>query len=316
MVGAILVYNDTIIGEGWHELFGGSHAEVNAINSVNADQKIQIKNSTMFVSLEPCNFVGKTPACSELILKNEIKDLVISNIDHTPEVSGKSIEYLRSKGVQVSSGVLETEGKELSKFRNTFVDKNRPYIQIKYAVSHDGYIGKRKSRILLSNKLSDRFVHQLRSKTDAVLIGTVTAITDNPMLNTRYWPGKSPLKILIDPNLRVPLSNNVFAGTAKIKVFNNIKNEKQDHIEWHQIGKNENMIDVILSTLYNENIGTLLIEGGANTIQQFIDRGLYDEIYRIKTSKELNSGIKEPIINEVFSDYLRLEGDIIQRFLT
>ena len=314
MVGAVLVHNDLIIGESWYKYYGGPHAEVNAINSVTPENQHLIKDATLFISLEPCNFYGKTPACTEFILKNNIKKVVISNLDHTAEVSGKSVDYLRSKGVNVTTDLLEKEGSEIAKYRNISVDHKRPFIQIKYAVSADGYIGLPGEQVMLSNDWSNRFVHNLRSKADAILIGKNTALVDNPNLNTRYWPGKSAVKVLIDPNLAIPADNNIFKNTAKLYIFNTLKTEVKDHIHWIKLSNDDTLLNNVLLKLYEEGIGILLVEGGTITIQKFIDQGLFDEVFVLNTPKILTRGIPQPIINVDFRSILKLGNDRINIF--
>jgi len=314
MVGAVLVHKEIIIGEGWHQIYGGPHAEVNAINSVPKDQQHLIKDSTLYISLEPCNFYGKTPPCTELILKNNIKNVVISTLDHTAEVSGKSLDFLRSQGIIVITGVLEKEGNEIAKYRNTVVDYKRPFIQIKYAVSADGYIGIKENQISLSSELSNRFVHKMRSRVDAILIGKHTALIDNPFLNTRLWPGKSPIKVLIDPKLEVPMDSNLFKGSSKVYIFNLIEDGVLDNINKVRIDNRDKFLKSLLYKLYELGIGILLVEGGSATIQHFIDKDLFDEIIIINTPKILKNGIQQPEINVALNSILKLDKDNINSY--
>lgn len=311
MVGSILVNNDMIIGEGWHQYYGGPHAEVNAINSVSLSNKKLIKDSTLFISLEPCNFYGKTPPCTELIIENQIKKVVISNLDHTTQISGKSVNYLRSNGISVITNILNSEGEEISKYRNIIVDNKRPFIQIKYAVSADGYIGNNYNQISISNKLSKRFVHQLRAKADAILIGKNTAIIDNPYLTTRHWPGNNPIRILIDPDLIVPVDNHLFNSSSRVYVFNSVETKVIKNISWVKLDMNKEFLNNMLNKLYQVGIGILIVEGGSETIQHFINNKLYDEIYEINSMVVLNNGVIKPKINCTFKKEINLKDDII-----
>lgn len=311
MVGCILVYEDMIIGEGWHQYYGGPHAEVNAINSVSSSNKNLIKDSTLFISLEPCNFYGKTPPCTELIIDNQIKKVVISNLDHTTQISGKSIKYLRTKGISVITNILHSEGADISKYRNTIVDYKRPFIQIKYAVSSDGYMGENYKQISISNKLSKRFVHQLRAKSDAILIGKNTALIDNPYLTTRNWPGNNPIRILIDPDLIVPLNNHLFNSSSKVYIFNSVETKVSNNIYWEKLDMNKEFLNNMLNKLYQDGIGILIVEGGSKTIQHFIDKQLYDEIYEINSIVVLNNGVIKPKINCAFKKVINLKDDFI-----
>ncbi len=294
MVGALLVHNERIIGEGFHEYYGGPHAEVNAINSVKICDRELIPSSTLYISLEPCNFYGKTPACTQLIIDKSIKNVTISDIDHTTEVSGNSVEFLRRNNVEVNQEFFGAEEYNPVRFRNIFTRLKRPYIIVKYACSRHGYIGDGISKIWLSNAMSNRFSHLLRSYCDGILIGKQTALIDEPSLTTRLVPGKSPVKILIDPNLEVPNTNNFFNSKDRIIVFNYLKCEFYGNIEFIKINSDYRKMNQMLTALYERNIGILMVEGGTKTIQQFINQNLYDEVYEIKTDNDLNFGIEKP----------------------
>lgn len=299
MVGAILVYNDLIIGEGFHKKYGEAHAEVNCVNSVKEDDEHLIEKSILFVSLEPCAHFGKTPPCTNLIIQKKIKKVVIGCQDIFKEVSGKGIQKLNDAGIEVILGVLQKECLELNKRFFTFHQKQRPYIILKWAQSINGKIGSLKGeRILISNDYSNRVVHKWRSEEAAILVGTNTALNDNPSLTTRLWKGKNPVRIVIDKELKLPSSLKVFNNDTDTIIFNKIKNGSDSNIRFIKIDP-DNFLQFILHSLYNLNIQSVLVEGGAKTLQSFIDKGLWDET-RVITNKKLiiEEGVDAPQLKE------------------
>lgn len=316
MVGAVIVHNNLILGEGFHANYGGPHAEVNAFNSVKPEDLKFLKVATLYVSLEPCNFYGKTPPCSELILKSLIKNVTISDIDFTKEVNGNSLIYLKQKGINIVLNKITLPEFSATRFRNIFVVHQRPYIVLKFAESSDGFIGASSSRSILSNEMSNRFVHLLRSKCDAILIGKNTAILDEPSLNTRLVPGRSPIKILIDPQLQVPRDNNFYKSGGKIIVFNVIRNQHENNIEYIKIENPSKFVHEAMKSLFVRNIGILLVEGGSFTLQEFINNQCYDEIYKIVTQKVLGSGVQSPTIPDTFKLIHQFRDDNIYKSFT
>lgn len=294
MVGSLIVYNQRIIGEGFHQYFGMEHAEVNAVNSVKNSEKFYLPQSTLFISLEPCNFHGKTPACTDLILKTGFKKIFVANLDKTPGIDGQSLKMLESKGID--SQLLEIELPEYNpvRFRNVNAALQRPYIVLKYAASADGFIGSPEQRIKLSNALSDRFVHLLRAHSDAILIGKNTALTDQPLLTTRLVPGRSPVKVLIDPKMEVPLNNMFFSTEGKKFVYNNLESKQLGDIHFIKIAPGNSFLTNVLEDLYQRGTGILLVEGGSKTLTKFAEEELFDEVYEIRTPKILNGGIRKP----------------------
>ncbi len=259
MVGAILVYNDLIIGEGFHKKYGEAHAEVNCVNSVKEDKEHLIEKSILFVSLEPCAHFGKTPPCTNLIIQKKIKKVVIGCQDIFKEVSGKGIQKLNDAGIEVVLGVLQKECLELNKRFFTFHQKQRPYIILKWAQSINGKIGSLKGeRILISNDYSNRVVHKWRSEEAAILVGTNTALNDNPSLTTRLWKGKNPVRIVIDKELKLPSSLKVFNNDTDTIIFNKIKNGSDSNIRFIKIDS-DNFLQFILHSLYNLNIQSVLV---------------------------------------------------------
>ena len=295
MVGAVLVYDDKIIGEGYHKKYGEAHAEVNCINSVEEKNKHLIEKSTIYVSLEPCAHYGKTPPCADLIIKNNIPKVVIGTKDIYKEVAGAGIEKLKNAGIEVLTGVLENECIDLNKRFFTFHQKQRPYIILKWAQSANGKIGSANNeRILISNDYSNRLVHRWRSEESAILVGTNTALKDNPSLTTRLWKGKNPIRIVIDKNLKLPHELKIFSKTTNTIIFNSLKNTIEENVEYIKL-ENKNFLEEILRTLYKLNIQSVLVEGGAKTLQSFIDKGLWDEA-RIITNEGMiiENGISSP----------------------
>lgn len=317
MVGAVLVHDNTIIGEGFHAFYGGPHAEVNAVNSVLPENRPYIPHSTLYVSLEPCCFHGKTPACTSLILEQKIPRVIISTTDHTPEVSGQGVNILRQAGVQVITGILEEQGQSLSRFRNTTVTKSRPYIILKFAQTANGFFtSKEPSPYWITNPLTSRLNHKWRSEIDGILVGTNTAKTDNPSLTNRYYTGKNPTRIVIDRNLELSSNAHLFSPPTPTLIVC----EKPDlsinfpsHISLLSLPFDSNFEKELLNQLLvRHNIGILLIEGGAITLSRFIQQRLWDEARVLKGSGSLNDGIKAPIIPGKISETLKIHTDTLE----
>ena len=298
MVGAVLVYQNTIIGEGYHQQYGQAHAEVNCINSVSEAHKALIEKSTLYVSLEPCAHHGKTPPCADLIIKNNIPNVVIACRDIYTEVDGKGIQKLQQAGINIITGVLEKEAQELNKRFFTFHTKKRPYIILKWAQSNDAKIAESNfSAVKITNDTTNRLVHQWRSQEAAILVGANTALHDNPKLTTRFWKGKNPVRLVIDRQLKLPASLHLFDGAVETIVFNQIKESEENGIVFHKLGDSENIIPGLLNALYRLNIQSVFIEGGAILLQSFIDHHCWDEA-RVIINEELNigEGIKAPLL--------------------
>ena len=298
MVGAVLVYENKIIGEGYHQQYGQVHAEVNCINSVAVEQTLQIDRSTLYVSLEPCAHIGKTPPCADLIIKNKIPNVVIGCRDSYTEVDGKGIAKLKAAGVHVTVGVLEKEALDLNKRFFTFHNQRRPYIILKWAQTNDGKIaGKAGERVFISNEFTNRLVHQWRSEEAAIMVGTTTALKDDPALTPRLYPGKNPLRIVIDMQLKLPRSLQLFDSAAKTIVFNAQKHQEGEIVSFYKINTKEKIIPEILLALYSLQIQSVIIEGGAQLLQSFIDANLWDEARVItNTGLEIGAGINAPVL--------------------
>lgn len=295
MVGALLVYDNKIIGEGYHKKYGEAHAEVNCINSVLPENKILVEKGTLYVSLEPCSHYGKTPPCSDLIIKNKIKKVVIGCKDSYEEVAGRGIQKLQDAGVEVVVGVLENECRELNKRFFCFHEKKGPYVILKWAQSANDKIGASNGeRTLISNDYSNRMVHKWRSEEAGILIGTNTAMKDDPSLTTRLWEGKNPVRIVIDKDLKLSSKLKVFDGKAPTIFFNKAKNAIDGNLQFVKID-GDRFLEQLLHSLYEKNIQSILVEGGSKTLQTFIDAGLWDEA-RIITNEEMiiENGIAAP----------------------
>ena len=315
MVGAVLVHEGRIIGEGYHEKYGEAHAEVNCINSVSENDRALIEKSSLYVSLEPCSHFGKTPPCTDLIIRHKIHTVIVGCTDSFEEVNGKGIEKLKYAGVDVSTGMLENKCRELNKRFFTFHEKKRPYIILKWAQSMNGKLGSgTTNRITISNEYTNRLVHKWRGEEAGILIGTNTAVYDDPALTNRLWEGNNPVRLVIDSNLRLPLSLHVFDGSVRTIVFNFIKHEEAENLLYYQL--HGDLLSAIMLALYELNIQSILVEGGAELLQSLIDVGLWDEA-RVIINPQLNieNGVESPQLKN--AELIRqdnLEGDLISYY--
>ena len=314
LVGCVIVYDDKIIGEGFHQEFGKAHAEVNAIESVT--DKTLLSKSTLYVSLEPCSHHGKTPPCVDLIIKHKIPHVVIGCADTFSEVNGKGIAALKNAGIKVTLNVLEEECRNLNKRFFTYHEKKRPYIILKWAQSKDGFIGKRNvtEPVSISNEFSKTLSHKWRSEEAAIMIGTNTAIADNPQLNTRLWNGKNPLRIAIDKDLKTPSTHHLFSGEQPTLIFNAFKNEKKENTEFIKIGFSANSLKTILNDIYKRQINSVIVEGGTNLLSQFIEQNLWDEARVFTSPVYLKEGIPTPVFNFPAHSTENIMGDQLQFF--
>lgn len=295
MVGAVIVCDGRIIGEGFHRRCGGPHAEVNAINSV--QDKHLLCRSTIYVSLEPCAHYGKTPPCADLIIKSGIPRVIIGCTDPFAKVNGLGIKKLQDAGCEVQVGVLEEECRELNRRFFTFHQEHRPWITLKWAQSKDGIIGG-DERIIFSNALTQTLVHRLRARRQAILVGTRTALMDNPTLTTRYWSGPNPLRLTIDRHNILPATLHLKDGSTPTHIYH------------------EESIKEILQDLYARSIQSLLVEGGARLLQSFIDKGLWDEARIEEAPFCLGEGVTAPILkNEQLQSEQNIGGNLVQQYL-
>ncbi len=295
LVGAVIVHNNKIIGEGFHKKAGENHAEINAINSVENPEILP--ESTIYVSLEPCAHFGKTPPCSLKLKEIGFKKVVIGAMDSHDKVNGKGKKILQDAGIETISGILEKECRELNKRFFTFHEKKRPYLILKWAESNDGFIDRDFKPTKISNKLASQFVHQLRSEEHAILVGTQTALNDNPSLTTRLIDGRNPVRILLDFDMKVPRDFKIYNDEAPTLVFNQEKDADEGNVKFIKISK-ENFLEDLLQKLYENQIQSVLVEGGSRTLQTFIDANLWDEAIIIKNENLfLENGTKAPIYN-------------------
>lgn len=311
-VGCVIVHDNKIIGEGWHQKFGEPHAEVNAINSV-SDAKL-LKESTVYVNLEPCSHFGKTPPCADLLVKHSVKKVVIANPDSNPLVAGKGIKKLLDDGIEVVTGVLEKEGRELNKRFFTSIEKQRPYIILKWAQTADGFIARKNYESKwISNELSRQLVHRWRSEEDAVLVGTKTATHDNPSLTVRDWTGRNPSRIIIDRFLRLNDHLHVFDGKEKTLCYNVLKHEEKENLLLIRI-EEENFITHLVKDLVKQKIQSVIVEGGAQTLQLFIDLNLWDEARVFTSSRLFHEGIPSPKLKGVKKAQEQIQSDALEIF--
>lgn len=304
MVGAVLVYKDVIIGEGYHARYGEAHAEVNCLNSVKEADKHLIEQATLYVSLEPCAHHGKTPPCTDLIIKHKIPKVVIANIDTFDAVNGKGIQKLSANNIEVTTGVLADEAKLLNQHFFYAHQHKRPYITLKFAQSNDGYIGVRHQEIAISNAAAKRYTHLLRSQHQSILVGKNTVLSDNPQLTIRYGNGKNPTRIIIGKASDFPNDFTIFNSDAST-IF--LLNEEKNNITIDEIGE----------LLYHQNIISVLVEGGRATLQQFIDAGFWNEAHVITSNENINTmyatseRIKTPTLIGSIINKIELENNFV-----
>ncbi len=320
LVGAVVVHNGKITGEGYHAEYGKAHAEVNAINNVK-NHKL-LPDSTLYVSLEPCCHHGKTPPCTDLIIKKGIKNVVVGMQDPFPDVAGRGIQILKDNGINVISNVLQKECKELNKRFITYYDKKRPYIILKWAQTADGFIDINRDKTItkrptwITSQNLKMLVHKWRHQEDAIMVGTNTAIADNPMLNIRNWKGKNPLRVVIDKNLKLPKSLSIFNKSASTIVFNSIKNSENDNISFLKINFNgNNTVKQILDELYKRKIQSLIVEGGRYLLQSFIDEGLWDEARIFKGGQTFGDGVEAPLIKPGKIQNFEINNELVIRLI-
>lgn len=312
IVGAVLVYEDKIIGEGYHQTYGMAHAEINCLYSVSLENKHLIPLSVLYVSLEPCAHFGKTPPCTNRIIAEKIKQVVIGSIDPFSKVNGRGIVQLKAAGICVVTGVLKNECDELNKRFFCLQETKRPYIILKWAQTANKKMAfKNGERLMISNSITQRLVHKWRTEEDAIMVGTKTALLDNPMLDTRFFPGKMPLRIVPDKDLKLPLHLNIFNKKQRTIIFNEKINEEQDFISYQKIDiDSEHSMQRMLQKCASENIQSILVEGGVALLKNFIKENLWDEM-RVITNENLHveEAIDAPEINgillkseQIFSD--------------
>ncbi|NVO04151.1 MAG: bifunctional diaminohydroxyphosphoribosylaminopyrimidine deaminase/5-amino-6-(5-phosphoribosylamino)uracil reductase RibD [Bacteroidetes bacterium] len=316
MVGSVIVYDNDIIGEGFHQKFGEAHAEVNAINSV--VDKSNLSKATLYVNLEPCSHYGKTPPCADLIIEYKIPKVVIGCIDSFSEVSGKGVEKLINAGIEVVTGVLERESRELNQRFFTFHEKKRPYIILKWAQTKDGFIDiirnkdSAKQPTWITGDSLKTLVHKWRTEEQSIMVGTNTALKDNPQLTARKWQGKNPLRIVLDRNLSLTKSLFLFDNETETLVFTSKESTTIEKTTFVNIDFSKNILPLVLNELYNRDIQSLIVEGGTHLLQSFIDFNLWDEARVLIGDKYFANGVKAPILNESLYSTTSYERDELQ----
>ena len=303
MVGAVVVHKGKIIGEGWHRKAGELHAEPNAIRSV-IDPDL-LKESTLYVNLEPCSHYGKTPPCADLIIDKHIPRVVVGCVDACPLVAGKGISRLRAAGIHVTIGVEEAACLDLNRaYFNFFINK-RPYVILKWAQTADGFMdisrvpGEQNCALKISTSFTQLISHKLRSECDAILVGTKTAVLDNPSLNVRAWTGNNPIRMLIDRGLILPVDYNLLNGEIQTIVFTEKPSSKKGNISWIHLDFETSVVEQIIDKLYTLNIHTLLVEGGAFLLDSFLKSGLWNEIHVETSALHIDKGVSVPDISDL-----------------
>ncbi len=320
LVGSVIVHNHKIIGEGYHQKLGGPHAEVNAISAVK--DKALLSEATIYVNLEPCAHYGKTPPCADLIVSHKFKRVVISNRDPFEQVDGKGIERLLNAGIEVKSGVLEQEGRWLNRRFFTFHEKQRPYVILKFAQTIDSYLDSFRTEddhekpLKITGDEMNRMVHKWRSEEASILVGRNTVLLDNPTLTTRLWPGKNPLRLVIDPELQIKNDKTVMSDGGHTWIFNGIKTDYcENNLCYIQINDAREFHAEILSYLHKSNIQSVIIEGGAATLARCIEAEVWDEARIITGQTRIGEGISAPDINGELLSFESIGNDFLQVYL-
>lgn len=317
MVGSVIVYNDKIIGEGWHQKAGEPHAEVNAIKSVR--DKSLLKKATIYVSLEPCSHYGKTPPCSNLIIESGIKRVVIGTVDPFSEVSGKGIKKLLDAGCEVIVGVRETECRELNKRFFTYHIQKRPYIILKWASSSDGFLSPlsvtvKRQPVWITNCYSKQLVHKWRAEEEAIMVGTNTAVRDNPKLNTRLWRGEHPIRVVLDRKLRIPTDSHLFDDSIKTVIITENKSPERTsgNVIFEIIDFNKDLPTQICEVLWRHEVQSVIIEGGRQTLQTFIDSEKWDEARLFIGQVQFGEGTRAPVFSGKLVSEEKIASDILK----
>lgn len=317
-VGAVIVYQNKIIGEGFTSPHGENHAEVNAINAV--ENKSLLKEATIFVTLEPCSHFGKTPPCADLIVKHQLKQVIIGCLDSNSLVAGKGVSHLENAGINVIVGVLETECRMHHKRFFKVQENKRPYIILKWAETKDGFvapIAKNEIKpIFISNTYSQQLVHKLRSAEHAILVGTKTVLADNPKLNIRSWSGENPIRVVLDNTLRIPKNSNILDGSTKTIIITSAKDKNivsSKNLIFEEIDFSKNIAKQVCEVLSKYQVQSLIVEGGPQTLQTFIDEKLWDEAMVFVGNTSFVKGVKSPVITKEFKEEF-IESDVLKRY--
>ena len=311
MVGAVVVCDGQIVGEGFHRRCGEGHAEVNAVASVK--NKAVLLDSTVYVTLEPCSHYGKTPPCAKLLIDCGVRRVVVGTLDPFEKVSGRGVQMLRDAGIDVTVGVLEDECRQLNhRFFKAHIC-HQPWVTLKWAQSADGYLAGADVRVTFSTPLTKRLMHRERAIADAIVAGAGTVKTDNPSLTVRYWAGESPLRVVLDGRLSIPAESRVLTDGERTVIYNSVKDAQEGNVEFVKI--DTEAPEMWLSDLYRRGVTSVLVEGGANVLQQLIDAGCWDEA-RVETSPTvLGCGVKAPTLSGKISSLATVDGNEIKRII-
>lgn len=307
LVGCVIVHQGKIIGEGWHKKYGQAHAEVNAITSVN--DKSLLKESTLYVNLEPCSHTGKTPPCADLIISHQVQKVVIANRDSNPLVAGTGVRKLRQAGIIVIPDVMSREGYALNNRFFTYMEKKRPHIILKWAETADGFIARKNNDSKwISDEYSRQLVHKWRAEEDAVLVASGTAWYDNPFLNVRDWTGRDPVRIVIDRYLKLGSNQHLFDQKQPTICYNLVKHDVSDVLQFVQLPK-DNFLDLMIRDLHERRIQSVIIEGGGQLLHSFIQAKLWDEARIFVSPTLFGAGVPAPQISGILHEIRKLDGD-------
>lgn len=315
LVGCVIVHHENIIGEGWHKTFGQAHAEVNAINAV-TDKEL-LREATLYVNLEPCSHQGKTPPCADLIIQHQLKKVVVGMIDPFEKVAGSGIQKLRDAGIEVECGVMEKECRELNRRFIKYVTQRKPYVVLKWAQTVNGFIAPDRNKLSaeafeeqrhITGRVVQKWVHKMRTEEDAIMVGTNTALFDNPALNAREWEGRNPLRMTIDRSLRLPAGLKMFDGSQPTLVFTEQETESKPNLQFIKVDFNQHLLEQVLSKLYERHIQSLIVEGGTLLLSAFIKLGLWDEAIVLTAPKLIDDGVPAPHINGSLTRTDELDG--------
>lgn len=314
LVGCVIVHGDRVIGEGWHQRYGEAHAEVNAVRAV-ADPAL-FPEATAYVTLEPCAHFGKTPPCADLLIQKKIKRVVICNEDPFPLVDGRGIQKLLAAGIEVQTGLLAEEGRELNQRFFTWVEKKRPYIFLKWAETADGFMAPPDRRpVAISGALSHQLVHKWRTEEDAVLVGTATARHDNPRLNARLWQGRNPTRLVIDRTLQLPPDLHLFDGSQPTRVYHETGSPvAQEGVTYVPLSADEPFLPQLLADLYHNKLQSVIVEGGAALLESFLKEGLWDEAQVFKSPKTLGAGVAAPMVRGTLKSSEKIGEDWLMSY--
>lgn len=310
MVGAVVVHDGIIIGEGFHRCCGQGHAEVNAIASVH--DKSLLASSTIYVTLEPCSHYGKTPPCAKLLIDNQVTRVVVGTLDPFEKVSGRGVAMLREAGVEVVVGVLEEECRQLNKRFLIAHTTGKPWVLLKWAQSADGYMASLEGSVRFSTPLTQSLMHHERSMVDAIVVGAGTVAADNPSLTTRCWSGSSPLRVVLDRQLSMPLDSILLNDGGRTLVFNEQKNDIKGNVEWVKLDTSEPQL--WLHDLYRRGVTSVMVEGGANVLRQMIAARAWNEARVEISSTTLGDGIKAPHIEKDIAAHHEIDGNVIDLY--